>query len=376
VSLFCAADVIIHEPSRTFISIRTMMNSRRYWISFGAGLVVILALTDYLSMGPLATRPARPALPAVGRTFLAEYNASDAIADREIFRHGLFGLGPELRDRDLFLLGSSRVEFGLSAASLSALLSKDGRSVRAFNLGLGCGEAVRFDLDILADAAAFGRSAIADATTLNRPVSWCGERSAGHDIFAAYAQVFRVWTKFLYDWSLDPLLPRLEITTAGPLFRRFLFGLAVERDWQTGDVVRAWHPVTGLFYPRPPQPGADVAEAARALGTGWQTDGIAIEVDAPVRAGAADLGLALAVTRIPFAFKRPDYASSFAAVSAGIRSAASDETRCFAPIAAEGLLSWDGGNHLTGDSREDATGRLATALGTHFCLDALHLDAR
>jgi hypothetical protein len=339
-----------------------------YWLGFAtvATAALLLAVAGTASLG---IRPPRPTLPDIGQAFPSEYSAAGSDTAHDIFLQGLFGVDAHLRAADLFLLGSSHVEFGLSAGALGALLPKDGRPRRVYNLGLGCGETTGFELEILRRNGISDRPAIAEAGTLLDPgPRQCGQRSDGFDTVQAYVAVLKVWSKYLYDWSVDPVLPRLVFAEGGSHLRRFLFGMVVERDWATGDLVRAWHPYDGAFYPGQPRRETAVDTAAQALGIDWQIGNGQIAVDDSLRRQAASLDIELAVTALPWAGTLPHFNAALHREAMRFRLDTSEATRCFVAIPADALSSWDGGNHLTELSRRLATQRLADGLRETHCL--------
>src|ERR1700761_4562784 len=134
-----------HRPRSSSISSSEVpMRWRIYWPSFATSLVVAIALLVALTAPGLAGRPSRPDLPDPSRSYPSEYSSAGSDVGHDLLYHGLFGSGAALRHANLFLIGSSHYEFGFSAAALDQTLSKDGQPVRAFNMGLGCGESASF----------------------------------------------------------------------------------------------------------------------------------------------------------------------------------------------------------------------------------------
>jgi hypothetical protein len=350
-----------------------IMKWRSYWLGLTSGSAAALFLLGYFTAPLLAARPTRPEMPDFGRVFVSEYNAAGWDATHDIFFHGLFNMGDRLRRTDLFLVGSSHFEFGLSAARMASLLAKNGRAPHVYNLSGGCGETAGFGLDTLAANGVSGRSVIAEAGFPDLPdLGPCARRTEGFDRVQAYFDVFRIWTKCLYDWMFDPLLPRLVIAEDGLHVQRFMYGLLVERDWETGDVMLAWHPVEGAFYPNDPIRQTEVAAAARDRGHDWRLGEGEILVNEKFRRKAAALDVDLSETFVPWVRPLPDFDRWYNAQTASIRPIGSEATRCLIPIPVESLLSWDGGNHLTGTSRSLATERLAAGIEAGHCVAAVH----
>jgi len=341
---------------------------RTYWLSLSTCALTALLFVNRFTTTPRAQQPPRPDLTRLSRSFPSEYSAAGSDTAHDIFLHRLFNIGARLRRADVYLIGSSHIEFGLSASELGDLLSKPGHRVRAYNLGLGCGEGVGFGLNILSNNGISGRSAIAEAGMLNvaaTPV--CGPQSAARDLIQAYVSVLKIWSKYLCDWALDPVLPRIVFAEDGVHVQRFLYGMVTEREWETGDVVRAWHPVDGTFYPGQPMRETEVASASGGLGVDWKISDCQIAVGESLRRQAATLGTELTMTFVPWARPISSFAEWYRSQSTRIQRARSDKTRFLVAIDADGLVSWDGGNHLTGKSRSLATKRLASGFQTRAC---------
>jgi|GEM_PF-4400552 hypothetical protein len=338
------------------------MTWRRYWLGFSTSSFTALLLISRFPAAP-GQRPPRPDFPTFRRSFPAEYSAAGSDTAHDIFLHGLFNIGSRLKPADVFLTGSSHMEFGLSAGELGSLLSKPGHTVRAYNLGLGCGESAGFGLEILGRNRISHRSVIAEAGMLNiSKERICAQQSERRDLIQAYTSVFQIWARYLWDWALDPALPRLVFAQDGLHVQRFLYGMLVQREWDTGDVVLAWHPVEGTFYPDQAVRDTEVAAASMACGVDWRISDGQITVSETLRQQATALGADLTMTFVPWARPMPEFPAWYQAQSARIRIAPSLNTRCFVAIPVDGLRSWDGGNHLTGPSRSLATKRLAAGI--------------
>jgi hypothetical protein len=345
------------------------MNRFSYWISFFLSAALAWAGISYFTSSALTDRPERPALSIFGQVFPSEYSAAGWTTVHDIYFHGLFGAGTRLRQADLFLLGSSHVEFGLSAAQLSEQMSRPGHPVRVFNLGVGCHEAIDFDLDILSRNQVVGRSAIADTYTLYSEESSCAQRTRGFDTVQAYVSVFKIWSKLSYDWLFDPYFARIKFDEQGSHVQRFMSGSLIEESWETGDAVLAWHPVTGSLYPNSVQPLTDIVTAAEDISPDidWRLDAPAMSIPAPILQQARRLSLDLSVTLMPWAPLFPGEPALYRQLTALLRSEPTSETLCFSPIPAAGLSSFDKGLHYSGAAKALATSRLAGSLTGERC---------
>src|SRR5580704_10459864 len=150
---------------------------------------------------------AKPTYPVPGRNFVAEYGVVSADAAHIVYYWGLFGVAHRIRQAQLLLLGSSHMQFGLSARQLSDTLSRTaGRPVTAFNLGVGCGESALLGVRVLQRLGTQDRMTIADIYNTDS-LSPCGDAAVNAHAFDAYFKVLAVWMKFTWDWLLDGNLP-------------------------------------------------------------------------------------------------------------------------------------------------------------------------
>ena len=205
----------------------------------------------------LAGMPSRPPFPARRDAYVAAYGDSGYTV-HYLYRFGLFGLGDRIRHSAVLLFGPSHVELGLSAAQLSADLSaKEGHPVRVYNLGIGYGDSLPFDREILAANNVRGKAAVIDLYLPNGgDISAFGQKAEKSSRISAYLYVTDLWARAAADWCLDPWLPNLrtEIDSKGQielkparLLRSFIL-----RNWSTGDTIDIWRPQTGFIYRNSP----------------------------------------------------------------------------------------------------------------------------
>jgi hypothetical protein len=298
-------------------------NLRQFWISCLVTLTIAIALVALAWRSHDRQLPARAPLWLGGDTYLSEYGSHGSPA-HYIYRFGLFGLRDRLQASDLLFLGSSHVEYGVSAAQASSELTRvTGQPVRAYNLAVGFGEGIGFATEVIA------ANDLRDKTVVLDLFSPMGDGGSGYDkvvgrsnTLAAYLKVFDTWLRYADDYVLDPLLPRLSTQTGSKLSEAVvasrLLGVCNTRRWDSGDVVELWTPTLGPVYESPaariPQP-MDQADPERIAGYGeW---------------------------KLP-----PATLTTTPATAAP-----------FLPVSAEGLLFFDQ-VHLTAASRAEVTARL------------------
>jgi len=158
---------------------------------------------------------------------------------------------------DLLLLGSSHVEFGVSAAKLSSDLSQwKGRPIHVYNLGSGFGDGVGFAREIISSNDLRDKSVILD---LFSPMGEGDSRYARivgqNNALGAYLKVWDAWLRYGDDWLLDPVMPFFSTRTGAKLTdsvdRSRLLGICTTRIWETGDVDEMWAPTIGFVFKNP-----------------------------------------------------------------------------------------------------------------------------
>ena len=331
-----------------------------FWYGFVASALLLLVPALLWARLAATKLPPKPPFPVPGRQFVAEYAGQAAYVAHLAYWWGLFGIGQRIRDADIVLLGSSHMQFGLSARQLSATLSqRANRPVRVFNAGLGCDTPLGYDGALLDHLRLGGRTLVIDLFAYdfdpyNAP---CFAELAGMtDAVHAGAKALTVWSRFAWDWSLDGALPRVDLRGGRVALTRYLNAPATILDWNYGDAAHLYRPDRGEEFPSPPP---DRPQDLTAQEGAWRLDGATLALPQAF-AGAVSLGAQPVFTLIPFsttpAFDRDryDHVAQLLAATGGVRAA-------FIALAPQGLKSFDG-EHLTGDSRAAATARLAPSL--------------
>jgi hypothetical protein len=176
-----------------------------------------------------------------------------------LYRYGLFGVDKIINSADVLLVGTSHMEFGISATQLEDMLSKEySRKIRVYNLGMGGGESTDFIKTILFSKKVEKKVIIID---LHDPLgdnwSYLAKVSNNLNILQAYIKIYNLWLDYLRDWCLDPIFPRFrpfmevknvslfsDINRKVFAYRRFLGYFSV-REWSSGDIVSYFEPTTG-----------------------------------------------------------------------------------------------------------------------------------
>jgi hypothetical protein len=229
---------------------------RSFWLSFvGIALALFLGLHAWWSFH-LAKLPARPPFPQTRAGYISSYGDGGYVV-HYLYLYGLFGMGPRMQASDVILLGPSHVELGLSAAALSRELSAStGRPVRVYNLGVGYGDSVPFDKDVLDANGVRNKPAVVDLyMPYGDDISAYAKKVEASTTFAAYLTVGDLWLRAGDDWLLDPWLPsfRLISDQSAPTIKtsRMLRAIMIRR-WENGDMLNIWQPENGFIYANSP----------------------------------------------------------------------------------------------------------------------------
>jgi hypothetical protein len=321
---------------------------RLAWLYAAAAFACGLALLHVLALRR-PPNPPRPVLPPFSENYL-QYSSRGA-TDHYLYLHGIQGMRERIREADVLLLGSSHLEFGLSAGEISeALSARAGRKVRVYNLGAAYVDGAAFAAEIVLANDLRDKLAVCDLfSTWGDGVSDYARRALQANILQAYATVAEIWWALLRDWTLDGILPRV-VLAGRPKLGRFLYTPVAFRSRESGDASFYWDPEAGQVLPPPPalkgRPLGKVSPFGPLINGGVALPGAAVDLfrQRQIRAIA---------TIIPF--------DGYEVAAAGQLAAA--RSLPFAPISPEGIETWDT-HHLTAASRSLATERLLQGLRT------------
>lgn len=228
-----------------------------FWIGFVASSLVAVTILHKIWKNELKKLPKRPEL----LNFQTQYLGDDESysATHILYRYGLFGTDKLINSADLLLIGTSHMEFGVSAKELEDILSKEySRQLRVFNLGMGGGESTDFVQKILSSKKVENKVIIID---LHDPLgdSWSYLANATNNlsIIQAYIKIYNSWFDYFRDWCFDPIFPRfrpfMEVKNVSSIsdinkkvfaVGRFLGYFSV-REWSSGDIISYFGPTSG-----------------------------------------------------------------------------------------------------------------------------------
>lgn len=319
----------------------------KFFVSF----VLVFAIGIFIAQGFKAI-PAnatkKPSLPVFGETYVSATNGGQT--DHYLFYFGMFGLAQTLRNADILMLGSSHMEFGLSAKQLALELSGTNKTLSGFNLGVGSAEGLPFARLIIEKHALDKKLALLDVFMGNDGgLSAQAKTAISTDLIGAYIAVSRIWVNYFRDWILDGYLPQIAFDkTTGFQKKRFLQNLVILRDWHTGDIVETWSPAMGELFVTSPPGVAKTLQAGPVLPAGlW--------LNADVRKTLITHGHDAVVVSIPYQARNPVDEEALASAN-GLDAIVIDTAD---------VLLWDN-THLTLAGRTLATSRAAELLKNRY----------
>lgn len=341
--------------------------NRLFWLSALVTAVICFSAAGLFTRVVIGRVAPRPPYPRIGERFVAEYAGVGAYIEQDLYYWNLFGFGDRIKHSDVILLGSSHTQFGLSARELSVRLSHAlGHPVSAFNLGMGCGETLNFDIDVLKRLEVSHAFLIADAYTIqNEALTACDEVAMKGDPVQSAFAVAGVWSRFTWDWILDGSLPSISLRDGSLHIERFLNAPVLEVDWDTGDASYFYRPDDGEVFPNAAPTRISKVLSGQPGELPWTLRDGSIALPEELQPLNGPLGSTV-VTMIPFP-GAPNfglwnlYEPAYHALVEALASKASYSRVPFLEIDANGLASFDHG-HLTGSSRVLATERLGQSL--------------
>ena len=330
------------------------------------GIIVVFVPFVVLTRIGSTQLPAKPPFPIPGKEFVAEYSGVGANGAHLVYYWNLFGIDNQVREAKVLLLGSSHMQFGISAGEMSSVLSAEAkRRVHVFNLGLGCGETFTFDSDLLMHLGLAKKALIGDAYAY--PASYltpCSLETEKSDRFQALFKVSAIWFKFAFDWVLDGQLPLINYEHQTVSSTRFLAPTVI-LDWRTGDCDFYYRPESGEIFPSSGRLATAPVMTGRSGELPWSQSISTIAIPPQLRNVAATESLRTIVTLVPYATspyrsRRISDIKLYRTIEK-LTSSRVPKGVPFIPIAGQGLTTFDYG-HLTGESRQVATDRLTSSI--------------
>jgi hypothetical protein len=218
---------------------------RIFLVGAGAGLVAtVIVLSLLLPAREYSVK--KPDLPVWAEEYVSAYNGISVA--HIVLAHGFFGVRQRLSDADILFMGSSHVELGLSAEELSSLLAQEGKTRRAYNIGVGWGEGFTFAKNLINLHDLRCKTAIIDLYDVNSPLSIAARNALTLNSFSAYAKIVDAWLAFITDWIFDSDLPRITNEDGVIKINRRLNQVVPYRRWRDGDLTEYWSPEYGNVY--------------------------------------------------------------------------------------------------------------------------------
>ena len=185
---------------------------------------------------PAVTAVTRPKLFSFRDKFLGSYGPVSL--DELILANNILDAAEQVKSKDLLLLGSSKMMYGVDAGAVHQLLKSKGVTMATYNLAFGHGEGLVFPAWLIRRMGIRNKLLIIDATDNTaqyhiEPEAQAAMKSAPLD---AWKTVIETNIQFRLDWVLHSVLPRGIIAGTGIGFEANYLRPAHWRDWHTGDV--------------------------------------------------------------------------------------------------------------------------------------------
>ena len=299
-----------------------------FWVFFGATTVLSCLCARHL--GPGVADEIRPGVYSFHDKFLGSYGPVNL--DEYILWHDILGTTRQIQTKDILLLGSSKMMFGVDAAQL-----EDRLKVGVYNLSLGHGEGLVFPTLLIKRFGIRNKLLIIDATdnTSQYHMEAVSQTAIKSSVLDAWKVIVEANLQYRFDWLLQGLVPRGKIDSSGFTLDARYLRPNHWREWSTGDLLSWSGPNTNLATPGTYQFVFD---------SDWGLE----ETVFPV---FRDFNLDYGFISIPYIGYDPKWA----------RQAAKYVGCWYLPVESHDLYTLDG-THLTLQSRELFTRRLADAL--------------
>jgi hypothetical protein len=305
-----------------------------FWLFFGVS--TILVCSGARQICPAVSGMVRPEVFSFRDKFLSSYGPVDLT--EYILWHDVLGAGKQVGKKDLLLLGSSKMMYGVDARLLEQGLESRGVKMGVYNMAFGRGEGIVFPALLLKRLGIRNKLAVIDATdnTGSYHLESAAEAAMTSSRLGAWKVILETNLQFRTDWFLHSLVPRGKIDARGMALEAFYLRPWLWRDWKSGDVIN--HHVSSARYRASPGTFRSYFDPDRTLRR-------------TVFSVFDNLNLDYGFISIPYTGNDPKWA----------RQAATDIGRWYLPVESTNLYTVDG-VHLTEQSMEIFTRSLVDAL--------------
>jgi hypothetical protein len=206
-----------------------------FWLLLG--VTTTLACLYARRLCPGVGDQSRPEVFGFRDKFLGSYGPVSL--DPYILGHDILGASQQVRGKDVLLLGSSKMMFGVDAGLAEHLLASQGLKAGFYNLGFGHGEGLVFPAWLLQRLGIRDRLALIDATdnTSQYHVEAVSQAAMNSSPLDAWKVIIEANLQFRFDRLLHGLVPRGRIDTSGVKLEPAYLRPFHWRDWTSGDVV-------------------------------------------------------------------------------------------------------------------------------------------
>jgi hypothetical protein len=205
-----------------------------FWLSLGITTVSLSICAREICPG--VAKRIRPEVFAFRDKFLGSYGPVSL--DEYILGHDVLGAGTQVKTKDVVLMGSSKMMYGVDAWLLERLLASKGLNLGVYNLAFGHGEGLVFPAWLIQHLGIRNKVVLIDATdnTSQYHLESTSQAAMNSSQLEAWKLIIETNLQFQFDRMLEGLLPRGTINDTGIAFESAYLRPAHWRDWRTGDV--------------------------------------------------------------------------------------------------------------------------------------------
>ena len=218
-----------------------------FWVLLG--LTTVLVCWWARRICPGVAEQIRPEVFGFRDKFLGSYGPVSL--DQYILGHDILGAARQAQRKDVLLLGSSKMMYGVDAGLAERLLESKGIKAGVYNFGFGYGEGLVFPAWLLQRLGIRNKLALIDANdnTSQYHVESVSQAAMTSSRLDAWKLIIEANLQFRFDRLVQGLAPRGRIDNSGIKLEAAYLRPFHWRDWRTGDIVSSPGPDKHLASP-------------------------------------------------------------------------------------------------------------------------------
>lgn len=205
-----------------------------FWLLLGVTTTLVCLCARRVCPG--VAEQIRPEIFGFRDKFLGSYGPVSL--DPYILGHDILGAAQQVRRKDVLLLGSSKMMYGLDAELAERLLESKGIKAGVYNLGFGYGEGLVLPAWLMERLGIRDKLVLIDATdnTSQYHVESVSQAAMNSGPLDAWKLIIETNLQFRFDRVLQGLVPRGRIGNSGVKLEPAYLRPSHWRNWRTGDI--------------------------------------------------------------------------------------------------------------------------------------------